>query len=142
MVRATFVSVQAVAETLAARTGGYFSGLEFTFTVAEYLKGSGATTIKVLALDTEEQFATTGEAIALGTRIISERIPMDSRDALYFCLSDPMSFRTAQADRVLRRWTRLGGSGDLLHAASRYSKRWLPENGQVAPVGAGVQSER
>ena len=143
VVRATFVSVQAVAETLAARTGGYFGGLEFTFTVAEYLKGSGATTIKVLALDTEEQFATTGEAIALGTRIISERdTQWDSREALLFLLSDPNVIPgTAQADRYYVGGTGLGGSRDLYTLASRYSKRWLPENvsstsGAGAAVGA------
>ena len=159
VVRATLVSVSSVVDSFSAISGGtpqtpeFARGLAYTFTVHEYLKGSGGTQLVALALDQFDTYATKAEADAATDTYLADRdTQWDNREAILFLwdwdTGRPLS--TKQTDRYSLGAIR-GGPGlrDYYTIASKWDKRWLPsttERSDATPsqrsAGAQTDTER
>ncbi len=108
----------------------YLALLEFSFSVEEYLKGSGADDI-VAVWDAAPFFDTQQEAEdALPAIAAARDAQWDDRDAIVFLQTSEASLpSTQQANRYYLAW---GGSKimygdyDVYSIASRHNKLWLP----------------
>ena len=105
----------------------YSKALEYTFTVHEYLQGSGAAEVKGLALDAWYRYPTVAEAEASGPDNLSARDSQwEDREGIFFLGEFPSS-QTHRAGRYFFGVFRGGvGEVDMYSIASKYSKRWLP----------------
>ena len=126
----------------------YIATLEFSFSVLEYLKGSGANDIMVVwaaapFLDTRKEAET-----ALPSIVLARDTQWDGREAIVFLQQDSQGFlpSTQQADRYYLSW---GGSrpmyspDDGYSIASIHDKLWLPAEAAVgAPSQPGGDGQR
>ena len=105
----------------------YSKALEYTFTVHEYLQGSGEAEVKGLALDAWYRYPTVAEAEASGPDNLSARDSQwEDREGIFFLGEFPSS-QTHRAGRYFFGVFRGGvGEVDMYSIASKYSKRWLP----------------
>ena len=103
----------------------YMVLLEFSFSVLEYLKGTGASEI-VAVWDADPVFDTHQEAEAALPAISAARdTRWDHREAIVLLKhSRPYLLSTQQADRYYLSWERRSDDGYSI--ASRYDKLWLP----------------
>ena len=135
-------SVSSVAESGSTYQGEkYLALLEFSFSVQEYLKGSGADDI-VAVWAAAPFFDTREEAEAALPSIVATRDSQwDDRETIVFLQQDFQEFlpSTQQANRYYLAW----GGGLPMYAlddgysiASRHNKLWLPAS---AAVGAPSQ---
>ncbi len=109
-------------------TTKYVSLLEFSFTVLEYLKGSGPTSIVAL-WESRLIFDTRSEAEAALPAIVAARDSQwDNREAIVF-LEYSISYlsSTQQAERFHLAWQNsIPPYEDLYSLANRLQKMWLP----------------
>ena len=128
----------------AAESGTIFDGstkyiviLAFSFSVLEYLKGSGANDV-VAVWDADPVFDTRQEAEAALPEIVAARdTQWDAREAIVF-LQNSQTYlpSTQQTGRYYLSWERGSDLDDNYSIASRYNKLWLPA---AAAVGAPSQ---
>ena len=117
----------------------YIALLEFNFSVQEYLKGSGATSI-VAVWAAAPFFDTRQDAeAALPATVAARDAQWDDREAIVFLQDSEGALpSTQQADRYYLEW---GGSwtipDDGYSIASLHNKLWLPA---TAAIGAPSQS--
>ena len=98
--------------------------LEYTFTVHEYLKGSGGSRVVGLALDKAERYPTRVEAEASSTDHLSARdTQWEDREAIVFMAELSPRQTNRYFFGIIR--TRYG-EVDMYTLASRYAKKWLP----------------
>ena len=134
-------SVSSAAESGATRLGmKYIATLEFSFSVEEYLKGSGANDV-VAVWNAGRIFDTRQEAEGALTAIAAARdAQWDDREAIVF-LKNSQTYlpSTQQAGRFYLSGEREVGSvlDDYYSLASRGNKLWLPA---AAAVGAPSQA--
>ena len=136
-------SVSSAAESGTTYQGTkYIALLEFSFSVQEYLKGSGADDIMAVwaaapFFDTQQEAEDALPAIAA-----ARDAQWDAHETIVFLQEDSRGFlsSTQQADRYYLAW---GGSkmmyadqDDVYSIASRHNKLWLPA---AAAVGATSQ---
>ena len=137
--RVRFDSVSSVAESGNTYQGEkYLALLEFSFSVEEYLKGSGADDI-VAVWAAAPFFDTREEAEAALPSIVATRDSQwDGHEAIVFLQQDFQEFlpSTQQANRYYLAW----GGGLPMYApddgyslASRHNKLWLPAAAAGAP---------
>ena len=109
------------------RPAKFGNALEYTFTVHEYLKGSGASQVTGIVVDYWNHYPTRAEAEAADTNLLAERdTQWESREAIVF-LAVPTATMTQQADRYFFGAIREpDGLRDGYTVASEFSKRWLP----------------
>ena len=118
----------------------YMALLEFNFSVQEYLKGSGATSI-VAVWDADPLFDTQQEAEAALPAIVAARdTQWDNREAIVF-LQNSQTYLTStqQTGRYYLSWEynpTEGQRDDNYSIASRHNKLWLPA---TAAIGAPSQ---
>ncbi len=130
--------------TSTAESGTIFDGstkymviLEFSFSVLDYLKGTGANDI-VAVWDADPVFDTRQEAEAALPAIVAARdTQWDAREAIVF-LQNSQTYlpSTQQTGRYYLSWERGSDLDDNYSIASRYNKLWLPAE---AAVGAPSQ---
>ena len=120
----------------------YFARLEFSFSVLEYLKGSGGGDI-VAVWDAAPLFDTRQEAEAALPPIVAARdTQWDDREAIIFFRQEYQEFlqSTQQVDRYYLSW---GGSwsipDDGYSIASIHDKLWLPAASASSQPGGGPQ---
>ena len=130
--RVKLVSAAQVVEEAADWPGdgetSYVNALEYTFTVLEYLKGTGGSELKAVAVDLVDNYATKEEAAAGGDDLLGAReTRWDDRDAVVFLEDDePHLPSSKQANRYLLGFTRDTVGQDYYSIASRHSREWLP----------------
>ena len=119
----------------------YIGLLEFSFSVQEYLKGSGADNI-VAVWESSPIFDTQQEAEAALPAIAAARDPQwDDREAIVF-LQNSQTYLTStqEADRYYLTWQHEIDSDDKYSLASRHNKLWLPAAAMgEAPQATGDQ---
>ncbi len=116
----------------------YIGLLEFSFSVQEYLKGSGADNI-VAVWESSPIFDTQQEAEDALPAIAAARDPQwDDREAIVF-LQNSQTYLTStqEADRYYLTWQHEIDSDDKYSIASRHNKLWLPA---AAAVGETSQA--
>ena len=124
--RVSFVSVAPGAEQKAGRSDTYYSIMVFTFTVHEYLKGSGGKTVTALVPDTVRQWPTRDSAVGGARSLISERdTTYDSRQAILFLKRNRDWVSTLTGDQYFLGWETLW-EGDGYSIAGIRQKPWLP----------------
>ena len=120
----------------------YIALLEFSFSVQEYLKGSGADDIVAVWAAAPFFDAQQEAEDALPTITAARDAQWDAHESIVFLQEDSQGFlsSTQQADRYYLAW---GGSkmmyadqDDVYSIASRHNKLWLPA---AAAVGAASQ---
>ncbi len=131
----------------AAESGNTYQGtkyialLEFSFSVEEYLKGSGADDIVAVwaaapFFDTEKEAEDALPAIAA-----ARDAQWDSREAIVFLQTSELSLpSTQQANRYYLAWAGTWmnyGDNDAYSLASRHNRLWLPA---AAAVGEASQA--
>ena len=134
VVRASLTNAQRNVE--AHSSGSYFVAWVYTFTVHEYLKGSGATTLTAIAPQLNPEF--TSESAARGnlSSLESRDRQYDDRQAILFLTSDYSAYpSTSQANRYMLGFHALWGSGTYA-ITSEWGRTWLPD----ASSGGGIQS--
>ena len=120
----------------------YIALLEFSFSVQEYLKGSGADDIVAVwaaapFFDTQQEAEDALPAIAA-----ARDAQWDAHESIVFLQEDSRGFlsSTQQADRYYLAWggskMMYAGQDDVYSIASRHNKLWLPA---AAAVGAASQ---
>ena len=116
----------------------YSKALEYTFTVHEYLKGSGGAEVKGLAVDVWYKYPTVAEAEASGPDNLSARdTQWEDREGIFFLGEFPSS-QTHRAGRYFFGVFRGGvGEVDMYTIASEYSKRWLPSTTGSSDASGG-----
>ena len=148
VVRASIESVRQVIDSYRvqnANTGQYkplkySKGLEYTLTVHEYLKGSGSTELKALAVEGWYRYPTSAEAQASGPDTLSTRdTQWENREGIFFLREFPaeQTQRTGLYFLGYLHWPM--GTPDMYTIASQYSKRWLPS---ATASSAGQTTER
>ena len=115
----------------------YIALLEFSFSVEEYLKGSGADDI-VAVWESSPIFDTRQEAEAALPAIAAARdTRWDDREAIVFLKSSQTYLTSTQeTDRYYLTWQHEIDFDDKYSIASRHNKLWLPA---AAAVGATSQ---
>ena len=106
----------------------YYVALNLPFTVSEYLKGSGANSITVVSIRSDN-YKTQAEATAGTAGFVSGRVSTwDDREAIIFInQDDPDGWLSAAVDGTDEYFLASGGpyqDGYSLH--SRHSRLWLP----------------
>ena len=115
----------------------YIALLEFSFSVEEYLKGSGADDI-VAVWESSPIFDTRQEAEeALSAIVVARDTQWDDREAIVFLKSSQTYLTSTQeTDRYYLTWQNEMDFDDMYSIASRHDKLWLPA---AAAVGATSQ---
>ena len=136
IIRGTVTSVNAVVDSysvigvdLQPKMARFAHGLAYTFTVAEYLKGSGGTTVVGVALDMDKTYETKALADAVTVTHLADRnTQWESREAIVF-LKDYIAGlpeSTSATDRYQIGPIRAGGLDDRYTVNSQSNKLWLP----------------
>ena len=126
----------------------YIALLEFSFSVQEYLKGSGADDIVAVwaaapFFDTQQEAEDALPAIAA-----ARDAQWDAHESIVFLQEDSRGFlsSTQQADRYYLAW---GGSkmmyadqDDVYSIASRHNKLWLPASAAVGATSQGTGDQQ
>ena len=139
--RVEFASVRQVIETFSFKYANkpdppavFAAALEYTFTVNEYLKGSGGNQVVGLAVDRQATFPTRAEAEAATENFVSARdTQWDDREAIVFFRgwwpdvfgALPHSIQNQEGRYFLGSLRSIDGE-DVYTIASRHSKHWLP----------------
>lgn len=113
--------------------------LEYSFTVHEYLKGSGGSRVVGIAYDTAETYPTRAEADASSTDHLSARdTQWEGREAIVFMaeLSPP------ETDRYFFGYIRTRNTRfDMYTLASPHAKKWLPSATEPSDENSNGQRE-
>ena len=139
IVRATLDSVRAVGLPT-IHQNDYVPALEYTIRVVEYLKGSGGTTLKAVALWTGSDRATEAEAESVISVLLQERDKRwDDREAIVFLRPHPGGDGYLRnGDNLL--WLGPAGfaeSSTTFTMASAEAPAWLPD---AQASGGGARS--
>ena len=114
----------------------YYPAFVFTFTVLEYLKGSGASTVTAVAMDGGVYSTGQSTAQAEAVRLIADRdTTYDSRQAVVFMKS------TSTGNRYFLGYINISNQGDNYTIGSKWGRRWLPAASQSASGQSGATEQ-
>lgn len=136
--RVSLVSTTTGAEQWVNIADVHHAAMVFTFTVHEYLKGLGGTTITAIATDSWLGWDTREDALAEARRLIAVRnTTYDNRQAIVFLKRADVWPSTMTGDRYLLGSVRSVNGEDNHSIAGRWYKPWLPD---AAATTSGASS--
>ena len=121
----------------------YIALLEFSFSVLEYLKGSGADDI-VAVWESRPIYDARQEAeAALPAIVVTRDTQWDDREAIVFLKSSQTYLTSTQeTDRYYLTWQHEIDFDDMYSIASRHDKLWLPASAAVGATSQGTGDQQ
>ena len=142
IVRATMQSATAAVETLPGDSGGsptYRAVHELRFTVHEYLKGDGPTTIVVAVRDSDVYASATGARTAAEASLAQRNTTWDAREGVLFlsALNDAYTPTGGAGTGPALGFTRSNpGQSPWAYSVNTLSRAWLPVQQADGAAGA------
>ena len=138
-------SATSTAESATAFDGStkHIALLEFSFSVLEYLKGSGADDI-VAVWESRPIYDARQEAeAALPAIVVARDTQWDDREAIVFLKSSQTYLTSTQeTDRYYLTWQHEIDFDDMYSTASRHDKLWLPASAAVGATSQGTGDQQ
>ena len=114
----------------------YAPAIVYTFTVREYIIGSGGDELRAVVID-GDAYPTEEEARQHLGDLPARDGQWDDREAIIFLVKRAWVPSTTQADRHLMGYIQLAGGVDFYTVSSPYRRAWLPD---AAPSSGGSRS--